>query len=143
MQLTKPFMRGALAMATVVALAGPAAAQTPMGAGQSGDVAIASDSLHGTRVYDTDGKELGSISRLLVGLDGRVTSVVIKHGGTAGLGAREISVPWDALKLQRGERDRVIATMQKEILEKAPRAEGSGKDKDRQPSASPSSEQRR
>ena len=142
MQFTRPIVRGALAIAAVAALAGPAVAQDkaqpPASPGRA-DVAIGSDSLHGTRVFDTEGKELGSIGRLLVGLDGRVSSVVIKHGGTAGLGAREITVPWDALKLQRGDRERVIATMQREILEKVPRADEGKK----QPSASPSTEPRR
>jgi sporulation protein YlmC with PRC-barrel domain len=144
MQLIDRFVRGAIALVAAVALASPAVAQDRSqppsggGAGQA-DIRIGSDSLHGTRVYDTDGKELGSISRLLIGLDGKVASVVIKHGGTAGLGSKEMDVPWDALKLQRGERDRVIATMQRDVLEKAPRAEDSKKD----PSASPPTERRR
>ena len=140
MQVKKSLFRGALALVVVLALSAPAAAQSPSAGMQSG-VMIASDSLHGTKVYDTDGKELGSISRLLIGTDGKVSSVVIKHGGTAGLGGKELAVPWDALKLQRGDKDRVIATMQRDVLEKAPMTDSSKKDQ--QGSASPSGEPRR
>ena len=123
-----------LAVVVVVALSAAAVAQTPtpsQGATPASDVTIASDSLHGTKVFDTDGKELGTISRLLVGTDGRVASVVIKHGGMAGLGGKEMVVPWDALKLQRGDRDRVIATLQRELLEKAPSASPATEERER------------
>lgn len=136
------FVRGGLVLLAVLALAGPALAQGTSESGGAGSaVMIGSDSLHGTKVYDTDGKQLGTISRLLIGADGKVSSVVVKHGGTAGLGGKELAVPWDALKLQRGEKDGVIATMQRDMLEKAPQAERSTSEK--QPAASPSTERRR
>jgi sporulation protein YlmC with PRC-barrel domain len=102
---------------------------TQSGGGQS-DVTIASDSLQGTKVYDSQGKELGSISKLMIDpKDGRVASVVIKHGGTAGVGGKEVNVPWNALKVQRGDRG-LVATMQQEALERAPSASPST-DRDR------------
>ena len=105
----------------------PSSAAGPGAAGQA-DVTIAADSLQGTKVYGTDGKELGTISKLLIDpKDGRVASVLIKQGGTAGLGGKEVSVPWDALKVQRGDRDLVVS-MQRDLLERA------------QPSASPATE---
>jgi sporulation protein YlmC with PRC-barrel domain len=109
--------------------AGTAQSSTPPSS--QPDVTIASDSLHGAKVYGTDGKELGSISKLLIDpKDGRVTSVMIKHGGAAGVGTKEVAVPWDALKVQRGDRNRLVISMQRDVLERAQPAASPASDRD-------------
>ena len=120
MKVPRTVARSAVALAAVLTLSSPALAQSTRPAAT--DVTIGSDSIHGMKVFDTDGKSLGSISRLMIGTDGRVQSVVIKYGATAGMGGKEMVVPWDALKVQRGEREQLIATMQRDVLEKAPAA---------------------
>lgn len=90
--------------------------------GQAG-LTIASDSLLGTKVRDSQGKEIGQISKLMIDAkQGRVTSAIITQGGTLGMGGKEVSVPWEALALQRGQDQQLIVTMQQPLLEQAPAA---------------------
>ncbi|HXH83386.1 MAG TPA: PRC-barrel domain-containing protein [Candidatus Tectomicrobia bacterium] len=129
----RPRWLGAFVIALVVAVAlGEAGAQAPATGGQQG-LAIASDSLIGTRVRDRQGQEIGEVSKLLIDpKDGRVTSVLIRQGGVLGVGGKEMSVPWSALALQRNERQELVVTLQQQMLEPAPSASGQ-----QQPSASP------
>jgi sporulation protein YlmC with PRC-barrel domain len=125
-------MLSALPLAGAVAQQPPPSQQpSPTGAptaGQSNGIAIASDSLLGTTVKDQQGKDVGKVQKLMIDPNGgKVTSVIIAQGGTLGMGGKEISVPWEALKLQRAQDQRLVVTMQGQILEQAP------------PAASPSS----
>jgi sporulation protein YlmC with PRC-barrel domain len=107
------------------------------GAQASKGIEITSDSLLGTKVRDSQGQEIGEISRLLIDAqNGKVTSAIIRQGGTLGIGGREVSVPWDALKLQRGQNQQLVVTMERQMLEQAP---ASARERDRQqpPAASP------
>jgi sporulation protein YlmC with PRC-barrel domain len=82
---------------------------------------VTSDSLVGTTVRDAQGKDIGQVSQLLIDAkDGKVTSVIIKRGGAFGFGGKDMSVPWEALKLQR-DQDKLVVTMQQDMLEQAPR----------------------
>lgn len=112
---------------------------SPSDAGRSGQagVTIASDSLLGTKVRDSEGKEIGEISKLLIDArQGKVTSAIIRQGGTLGMGGKEISVPWEALALQRGQNQQLIVTMQQPLLEQAP-SQQTGRDRQQSPAASP------
>jgi sporulation protein YlmC with PRC-barrel domain len=115
--------------------------QSPMGAtggAQQAGIAIASDSLLGTTVKDQQGKEVGKVSKLMIDPnEGKVTSVIISRGGTLGMGGKELSLPWDALRLQRGQDQQLVVTMQREMIEQAPREQGG------QPAASPRSEEKK
>jgi sporulation protein YlmC with PRC-barrel domain len=108
----------------------PAPAAAPAIAPSPG-IAIASDSLIGTMVKDQQGKDIGKISKLLIDPSGgKVSSIIVSQGGTLGMGGKEISVPWDSLKLQQGQDQRLVVTMQGQILEQAqPAASPSGGDK--------------
>lgn len=104
-----------------------------VGGGQS-QLTVASDSLLGTTVRDSQGKDIGEVSKLMIDASGgQVTSVIIRQGGTLGMGGKEISVPWDALQLQRGQDQKLIVTMQQELLQQAP----TGQEQRPAPSASP------
>jgi sporulation protein YlmC with PRC-barrel domain len=104
--------------------------------GQAG-VMIASDSLLGTKVRDNQGREIGELSKLLIDTrQGKVTSAIIQQGGTLGMGAKEISVPWESLALQRGQNQQLIITMQQPMLEQAP-SQQTGSDRQQSPAASP------
>jgi len=106
------------------------------GGGQAG-VTVASDSLIGTKVRDAQGKEIGAISKLLIDAkQGKVASAIITHGGTLGMGSKEISVPWEALTLQRGQDQQLVVTMKQPILEQAP-SQQSERERQQSPGASP------
>lgn len=139
------FVTSAIAavMLTAIPLAGAVAQQPPPSqpsptsapaAGQANGIAIASDSLLGTTVKDQQGKDVGKVSKLLIDPNGgKVTSVIVSQGGTLGMGGKEISVPWESLKLQRTQDQRLVVTMQGPMLEQAPQPER----QQGQPAASP------
>jgi sporulation protein YlmC with PRC-barrel domain len=121
-------MKTLLALALATALvglplgAGLAQQAPPPSNGGSAGLTITSDSLLGTKVRNAEGKEIGQVSKLLIDpKDGRITSVLITRGGVLGIGGKEVSVPWDALKVQR-DQQQVVITMQQEMLEQAPSA---------------------
>ena len=119
----------------------PAAVTGGQAADQRAGIAIASDSLIGTTVKDQQGKDIGEVSKLMIDPHaGTVTSVIISRGGTLGMGAKEMSLPWGALRLQRGEGQRLVVTLQREMLEQAPQGEQRQGD---QPAASPPSGDRK
>jgi sporulation protein YlmC with PRC-barrel domain len=100
---------------------------------------VTADSLVGTTVRDVQGKDIGQVSQLLIDArEGKVTSVIIKRGGAFGFGGKDMSVPWEALKIQR-DQEKLVVTMQQDMLEQAPRPQrDQGSQSGEQPSASPS-----
>ena len=99
---------------------GGAFAQQPAGApADSQAVLVGSDSLVGSAVRDTDGRDIGKVSRLMIDPgDGRITSLIIATGGTMGMGSNTISVPWTSVKVGQ-DRGKVIVTAS-QTLETAP-----------------------
>jgi sporulation protein YlmC with PRC-barrel domain len=69
------------------------------GAGvMTGKPLIESDRVEGTTVYDPNGRDIGSIKRLMIEkLSGRVAYAVMSFGGFLGLGADEHTIPWNKL----------------------------------------------
>lgn len=66
---------------------------------------IASDRVEGTAVYDRDGKNIGSIQRVMIDkISGTIAYAVLTFGGFFGFGKRHFPIPWDALKynIERG-----------------------------------------
>jgi hypothetical protein len=64
---------------------------------------IASDKVEGTAVYDTSGKHIGKIERLMIDKrSGQVTCAVLSFGGLFGLGADHYPLPWPRLTYDRG-----------------------------------------
>ena len=126
---------GALAQQTQPGTSSPQPSSSPGQAGGSqSQLTVASDSLLGTTVRDSQGKDIGEVSKLMIDASGgQVTSVIIRQGGTLGVGGKEISVPWDALQLQRGQDQKLVVTMQQELLQQAP----TGQEERPAPSASP------
>lgn len=97
---------------------------SPAGTSGQGQLTIASDSLLGTKVRDAQGKDIGEVSKLMIdATEGKVMSVIIQQGGTLGMGAKEVSVPWDALKLQRGQDQQLVVTLQQEMLQPTPQVQ--------------------
>lgn len=119
-----------LVIASAIALPfGPALAQqsgaTPStgspGTGQQ-QVLVGSDSLVGSTVRNSEGRDVGKVDRLMIDpKDGRVTSVVVATGGTLGMGSSTISLPWNAIKVGQDQGKLIVIANQS--LDAAPKAE--------------------
>jgi sporulation protein YlmC with PRC-barrel domain len=72
-------------------------------------------------VYDTSDNTIGDVSDVLLDKDGRVTAVILSVGGFLGLGAKYVSVPFNALRVTEkdGKRYLVMDTT-KDALMSAP-----------------------
>ena len=100
-----------------------------------------SSDIIGTRIKNTDGKEIGKIDKLLIDPQtGKVSHVVIGLGGMMGVGARDVVVPWSDLKMAKADHEgrKATITMDQAKLDTAPRYERTARvDRNRAPSASP------
>jgi hypothetical protein len=64
----------------------------------TGKPLIESDRVEGTTVYDPQGKNIGSIKRLMIEkISGRVAYAVMSFGGFLGMGQEEHTIPWNKL----------------------------------------------
>ena len=64
----------------------------------TGKPLIESDGVEGTTVYDPQGKEIGSIERLMIEkVGGKVAYAVMTFGGFLGIGGDEYTIPWSKL----------------------------------------------
>ena len=72
-------------------------------------------------VYDTSDNTIGEVSDVLLDKDGHVTAVMLSVGGFLGLGAKYVSVPFNALRMTEkdGKRYLVMDTT-KDALMSAP-----------------------
>jgi len=103
--------------------------------GQSG-IEIDVNSLLGSKVRSKDGRDIGSVDRLMVDpKEGRVTTMVISMGGTLGMGARTLAVPWQSVQVAR-EGENVIVSLDEQLLQEAPPRAG-----ERQPERQPERQQ--
>jgi sporulation protein YlmC with PRC-barrel domain len=96
---------------------------------QSQGTQVKSKSLVGSTVRGQDGKDVGKVSDVMIDpAQGRISSVIISMGGTAGIGARELTVPWNAIQVGRDQQN-IVVTLQQDALQQAPpRADDKKKD---------------
>jgi sporulation protein YlmC with PRC-barrel domain len=60
---------------------------------------IESHRVEGTRVYDPNGKVVGTIRHLVIEkVSGRVVYVVMTFGGFLGMGSHPYTIPWEKLR---------------------------------------------
>lgn len=98
---------------------------------------VESKKLIGARVKGADGKDVGEIDQLLVNQDdGKISHVVIGKGGFAGIGETKLVLPWSDMKL-RWEDNKAVVSVDTAALDRAQRYEARDRDRDRAPSASP------
>jgi sporulation protein YlmC with PRC-barrel domain len=72
-------------------------------------------------VYDTSDNPVGEISDVLLDKDGRVTAVIVSVGGFLGLGAKYVSVPFNALRMTEKDSKRyLVMDTTKDTLMSAP-----------------------
>lgn len=91
-----------VALASVLALGAPMSGASAQGVsflkGQT-QGELATYRLAGTRVFNAKTEVIGTISDIILGADGRATTVVINVGGFAGVGSKQVGVPYAALKV--------------------------------------------
>ncbi len=85
--------------------------------------------LVGSPVMSSDGTEVGKVRQLLIDPEeGEIAYAVLVRGGFFGFGGESIAIRWDDLKT-RWDKEKLVLTVDKEILEKASQVE-KGKDFD-------------
>lgn len=81
---------------------------------------MGADTLMGEDVYNQKGEDLGDIKEIMLDMNnGKVAYAVLSFGGFLGMGDKLFAVPWNALKLDTGNK-RFILDVDKERLESAP-----------------------
>ncbi len=81
---------------------------------------ISSDKVEGTKVFSTDGDELGRIEHLMLGKrSGRIEYSVMSFGGFLGMNESYFPIPWDALDYDM-ERGGYVVNIDKSRLKDAP-----------------------
>ena len=99
----------------LLAVAGSASAQsTPLNQG-----AISAADLLDKKVETRDGKQIGTVSDLIVDTSGDVAYIVVSHDGVQGLNDRLTPVPISAFD-ERANHDALILDMDRSRLDKAP-----------------------
>jgi sporulation protein YlmC with PRC-barrel domain len=72
-------------------------------------------------VQNPAGQKVGTINDLLVGPDGRIIAAIVGVGGFLGIGEKEVSVPFGAVRVVRGEKDwHLLIDTTREALSEAP-----------------------
>ena len=107
---------GALAQQT--APSNPAPATDASTARSESGIQIDSKSLVGSTVRGEDGKDVGKVANLMIDpSDGKVIAVVVTMGRTVGVGGtgvtlngKDITVPWNGVKVGR-DRDKFVVTL--------------------------------
>ncbi len=92
----------ALVMAGALALSAPSNPVHAQGASfLKGQVQgeLATVRLAGTRVFNAKTDVIGTISDVVLGADGKASAVIINVGGFAGVGSKQVGVPYSALKV--------------------------------------------
>lgn len=115
----------ALALASSLALGGTAMVAHAQGvsflkAQSQGELSVTR--LAGTRIYNSKAEQIGTINDIVLGADGRAASVVVNVGGIAGVGSKQVAMPFSALKVGpvvEGSRVLLI-NVTKEQLQAAP-----------------------
>lgn len=91
---------------------------------KAGTFTYKANDIIGADVQNQDGKSLGTIKDLAVDpKTERVAFVVIGHGGAAGIGEKEVAVPFKSLSLRTDEKGKIkmfVLNMSEDRFSKAP-----------------------
>ena len=81
---------------------------------------LASD-IYKADVYDNSEDKIGTVTDLIMDNTGTVTTAVVSVGGLLGVGAKDVAVPFNALKVtSRDGKDWLVLNQTKEELKTAP-----------------------
>lgn len=98
---------------------------TPEGYTSVAAADLTSEMLDGATVMDRNDENVGTVSNLVIGADGKITDVIVDVGGFLGLGSKPVSLKLgdlDILREDGGETLRVYVSATKEQLEAMPEA---------------------
>jgi hypothetical protein len=116
-----PSAGGAMAPAEGT-MAADADAFVPMGAAE-----VTAEQLEGATVYSRQDEQIGDISELVMGTDGKITQAVVDVGGFLGMGEHSVALGFEELEVmthpETGE-VRVYIDATKQDLEQLPEYEG-------------------
>jgi sporulation protein YlmC with PRC-barrel domain len=80
---------------------------------------VACDRVEGSKVFGSDGKQIGHIERLMLEKsDGRIAFIILSFGGFFGIGQEHYRVPWEKLRFD-ARIDGYRINMTKSDVEKA------------------------
>lgn len=85
-----------------------------LGTGSTSEIEVGADAIeasrvNGTRVYNTDGDNLGHIYDIVIGKrDGRVKYAIMSFGGFLGIGEEYHPLPWEVLKFDERQGGYVV-----------------------------------
>jgi sporulation protein YlmC with PRC-barrel domain len=114
----------------------PASARSaPPASTDGGQLHVDASAVLGSTVRNTEGKDIGRVSRLMMDpREGKIATVVIGIGGMLGIGEKLVSLPWNAVRVTQ-DRGQVVIVADQRLLEQAPAAERTAKGGE--PAASP------
>ncbi len=81
---------------------------------------LTAENLDEARVYDVNDADIGEISALVLGDDGKIAKVILDVGGFIGIGEKSVAVDFSALTILRGDDFRVYVDATQEQLEAMP-----------------------
>ena len=82
---------------------------------------VACDRVEGSKVFGSDGKQIGHIERLMLEKsDGRIAFIILSFGGFFGIGQDHYRLPWEKLRYD-ARIDGYCVNMTKNDIEKARR----------------------
>lgn len=76
--------------------------------------------LMGREVVNRNDEELGNVEDIVIGRDGRVTYVLVSHGGVLGMGDSLVPVPFSAVSRGSQDDENIVIDMSKKEMENAP-----------------------
>jgi sporulation protein YlmC with PRC-barrel domain len=91
-----------------------------VGSGEPGNGVTLSE-FYNQDVYDTHYNKIGSVKDGLLDQTGQVTAVILGVGGVLGIGEKDVSVPFNAIRVKIRDGERYLVTdTSKEALQEAP-----------------------
>lgn len=87
---------------------------------------LSAEALENAAVYDLDEESIGAVNDLIVSDDGSIEHAVVDVGGWLGWGSHTVAVPFDEVRVLRGEEDdlRVYVDYTRGELEEMPTYDG-------------------
>lgn len=77
---------------------------------------VRADQVIGSKLYDSQGKEVGEIEDLVINRDDEVTYAIVDVGGFLGMGERQVALPFDQLAARDGDTLMMSESMDEDAL---------------------------
>jgi hypothetical protein len=103
----------------------PKAAPVPSGSSQKAPAGLATapssdvTPVVGVPVLSRDNAKVGKVENVIVAPDGKVDKLIVAVGGVLGIGAKEVAVNWDQMKMETMQREARL-DLSKTELDSAP-----------------------